>query len=392
MQLLKKKEDSEQTLWVISEGRPSELDLGLICKEPVSGVCSEYEISQLAQYLLNPNPVHLEERVVGCRLHHRSHKSGLLRRIARRLFPISASAYNSSSNEEIISSSKLGDPSFKDPALTAHFMKIIEQLRPFDPVYKRLKTINRDDLDDITAVCEDIGRNRHQLNLQGSMKDKSQFVCNSLSRKVPATFARAYLLNGLFELRGFDFSGYCSDMRYRLIRITDKQAPRYCVISWDNQFLYWVREPVLTTFLQIFEQCIRNDRLLSEALLLCTGGGAQPLKLFFSNRRDHKYTETYLPQLYRELIREWNVGRSELQKIINILNNFQNIVSFTYIPHSGQGKGKLCTTISVMHDIKALEPIRASLPRLYSHIDRISCVSDAGRLYLLDSLRGYQNV
>jgi hypothetical protein len=78
--------------------------------------------------------------------------------------------------------------------------------------------------------------------------------------------------------------------------------------------------------------------------------------------------------------------------ITEVLNRHQSIVTFNYVPCSGVGKNKLYTNISVMHDIKALEPIKSTMPELYSEIDKKTYTSDVGRLYLLESLRGYQNV
>jgi hypothetical protein len=45
-----------------------------------------------------------------------------------------------------------------------------------------------------------------------------------------------------------------------------------------------------------------------------------------------------------------------------------------------------------MHDVKALEPIKDQLPQVYAEISKKTSVSDAGRLYLLDSIREFQNV
>jgi hypothetical protein len=87
-----------------------------------------------------------------------------------------------------------------------------------------------------------------------------------------------------------------------------------------------------------------------------------------------------------------DMDQNKIKTITNILNNYQSIVSFNYLPISGAGKSKLYTNISVMHDIKALEPIKATMPEVYSRIDQKACISDAGKLYLLDSMRGYQNV
>jgi hypothetical protein len=45
-----------------------------------------------------------------------------------------------------------------------------------------------------------------------------------------------------------------------------------------------------------------------------------------------------------------------------------------------------------MHDFRALETIKSHLPNVYSEINKKALVSDAGKLYLLNSIRGYQNV
>ncbi|MDY6842770.1 MAG: hypothetical protein SVW57_01575, partial [Thermodesulfobacteriota bacterium] len=60
-----------------------------------------------------------------------------------------------------------------------------------------------------------------------------------------------------------------------------------------------------------------------------------------------------------------------------------------YIPQSYCVEQKLFTNISVMHDFRALEPIKSELPLLYSEIDKMTSVSEAGKFYLLDSIRGW---
>jgi hypothetical protein len=81
-----------------------------------------------------------------------------------------------------------------------------------------------------------------------------------------------------------------------------------------------------------------------------------------------------------------------MEIITDTLNSNQSIVFFNYVPTSGPGQQKLFTNISVMHDLKALESIKDRVPRVYSEIIKKTTDSDAGKLYLLDSMRGYQNV
>jgi hypothetical protein len=271
-------------------------------------------------------------------------------------------------------------------------MKIREQLKPYDTVHKRLTSLDRDKIENITAVCEDIGKVNHQLNLQGSINEKINFIMNSLQKKVKVAFNRSYLLRGLFEMRGFPFPSYNPDKIYRLIKFTQEDQAKYCVLSKDYKLIYWIEDNSLVNYLQLFEQSVRIDPQLRDAINLCIQGKAQPLKLFFSKQREKSYSEDHLPRLYRDMLSNNDMDQNKIKTITNILNNFQSIVSFNYVPFSGVGKSKLYTNISVMHDIKALEPIKATMPEVYSRIDQKACISDAGKLYLLDSMRGYQNV
>lgn len=379
-------------IWIISGGRQVNLDPGQICDEPVEGEVMEYELSELAQYLLNPNPITLEEKVIGCRIHHRRPRSWKIKRVIQKLLRKIDSSDGNHFTEEVISSSRKGNASFDDTRLNLHFMKISELLRPYDPVIKKLSGLTEEDIDNINAVCEDIGKNRHYLNLRGGIKEKVNFVMNSLSKKVKVSFNRAYLLSGLFEMRGFNFNSFNPDKIYRLIKLSQNDKARYCVLSADYKFLYRLDDNNLINYMHLFEQSVKTDNQLRDAVGLCIKGEARPLKLFFSKQREQSYSGKYLPRIYREAINSYKIGPGEMEKIKNILNDHQSVVSFNYIPNSGTGKNKLFTTVSVMHDIRALEPIKASLPEVYSQINKKACLSDAGRFYLLDSLKGYQNV
>lgn len=385
---------NKQGFWIISEGMPVTLDLSNICKEAISGLITEYKISELARYLLNPNPITLEEKVVGCRVQYRKPSSGKLKRLLNKILPgtKSQSEGHDSHIEEIITASKLGAPSFKDENLNAHFIKINDLLKPYDPVQKKLSSLDREKVEDVKALCEDIGRNRYQLNLQGSIGDKINFVASSLSKKTKVVANKAYLLNGLFELRGFNFKGFYVKNSYRLIKFTQNNQLRYCVLNTNYQFEYWINENLLINYMHLLEQCIQSDPRLREALLLCVKGDAKPLKLFFAKQLGQDYSDKHLPTVYREVFSAHKISQYEKDTLAETLNKNQSIVSFTFVPLSGPEKHKLCTNISVMHDVRALEPIKGHLPKVYSEINKKALVSDAGKLYLMDSIRGYQNV
>ena len=86
-----------------------------------------------------------------------------------------------------------------------------------------------------------------------------------------------------------------------------------------------------------------------------------------------------------------NVENEKKDIVMDSLNNMQRVVLFNYVPSASHGKERLFTNISVMHDFKALEPLKNYLPQLYLEMYKIAPSSDAGKFYLLDSMRGYGN-
>ncbi len=387
-------EKSKDKIWIISDGISVNLDLSNICKEPVSGPVMEYRISELARYLMNPTPIILEEKIIGCKVHYHKPSSRKIRRLIKRIIPKKNHSNDGDNHfiEEIISTSKICPPTFRDEDLNAYFMKINGMLGMYDTVRKKLARLDRGKIDDIRAICEETSNHRYLLNLQGSINKKINFVVNSISKKVKVCFNKAYLLNGLFELRGFHFDSFNANKNYRLIKFTQNNQTRYCVLNADYKFKYWIDDSLLINYMHLFEQSIKNDPQLREAITLCVKRNAKPLKLFFSKRLEQGYSEKHLPMIYREVFDTYNINPDKKNTIVNILNNFQSVVFFNYVPLSGSDKQKVVTNISVMHDFRALEPIKSQLPQIYSEIDKKASVSEAGKLYLLDSLRGYQNV
>ena len=384
-------EKTKKEIWIISDSSYVNLDLSNICKEHDSGPVMEYMISELTEYLLNPNPISLKEKVIGCKIHYRKPQSGKTGFFRKKKKDSSADKEDPTV-EEILSTSKVTIPAFKDEGLNNHFSKIIDMLRPYNPAHKKLAGLDRDKVSDITALCEEVSGNRYTLNLQGSINDKINFIGNSLSKNTKVVFNKAYLLSGLFEMRGFNFSSFNAENSYRLVKFTEKNKPKYCVLSQDYKFKYWVEDPLLVNYMHLFEQSVQTDPRLREALLLCVKGEAKPLKLFFSRQLEQKYSEKRLPETYREMLDTLDISLDEKNIIANTLNSSQSIVFFNYIPDDPEGRNRLFTNISVMHDFNAIEPIKSQLPELYSKISRKTSVSDAGKLYLLDSIREYQNV
>jgi hypothetical protein len=100
------------------------------------------------------------------------------------------------------------------------------------------------------------------------------------------------------------------------------------------------------------------------------------------------YAKANLPEIYRDIFRAVDVDASHRNLVKPVLNFMQTAVSFSYLPAAAVGDGKLFTQISILHDLRALEPLRKSLPAVYAEMSKRAFTAEAGRFYLLDSITG----
>jgi hypothetical protein len=66
-------------------------------------------------------------------------------------------------------------------------------------------------------------------------------------------------------------------------------------------------------------------------------------------------------------------------------------VSLNYMLNDDKRDDRMFTHISVLHDCRALEPLRKNLPEVFAAVLKLGCVSEAGRYYLLDAINGFNN-
>lgn len=378
----------------MSDGNTIDLDLNTVAKEKISGRVTEYKISEIAMYLLSPQPIEMEDYVIGCKVHHKAPASSLLKRFFNKLtFRKEDSAKNAEELiEEILITPKHNPPLFRDNLLNQHFMRIKEQLIPYKPIHKKLSSLDINLIDEVTAIGEGIDKTRYQITLGGSINDKINLIINSLTRKAKITLGKAYIQDGLFDFRGYSFTSFNTKNAYPLIRCFHENQTKYCVLTGDYKFNYWVEDNELIDYLRLFEQSIQTDKELKSAINLCIKGKANPLKLFFSDQYEQNYSKRNLPKIYREMMFSHNIAPNEIEAISQTLNNNQSVVCFTYAPTFEPDQQKLFTNISVMHDLKALDSIKERVPRVYSEIIKKTADFETKQLYLLDSMRGCQDV
>ena len=383
-------------VWIISEGKLSEIDLNEIDGPAPKNPVKAYYISDLANYLLNPNPVQVKKKLIGCEIRRPRPLSVKIKDSFRKFFSTSTKADSSKKDsadkpEVLISKSKEKAPALKDKYLESHFDKIDELLLPYDTTIKHLLDMDENKVSTILGICKDMDGNRSLLNLQGNFSEQINFIINNINKDVGVLLNRSQIADGLFDMGGFDFTSYDPERRHRLVRFDQDGKFKSCILGTDNKVSYWIEDIKLLQLLHLLDQSIRTNSKLKESLQQCIAGEAKPLKLFFNQELEIDYTNTQPPEVYRQVFESRQMEVTERNVVIDSLKNLQFGISLNYILKSDSGKEKLCTSMSVMHDIRALDPIKDIVPEVYTEINKRTQASEAGRFYLLDAIRGYRN-
>ncbi len=382
---------SSQDIWVISQAKyidPSTIKYYGLTQ---SGHVKEYRISDLARYLLNPNSIEVKRKLVEGEVSYQKPRSESIKEKIKHFFApfmknpteVKPMVTESLSPQYEVKTSSLKDAAFKD-----HLEKLYAQLRPYDPMIKRIATIDSSKVGDIKGICEDKGGVRTWLNLQGPVEDKLKYIAHFILKDVGVVLEKARLSEGLFEMSGFDFQKYNPIHSYKVIKFLDNGQQKACVLNAYNKIDFWIDTIDLLHCMQLLEQSIRENQKFRDSLKLCLEGKATPLKMLFTKKFEMDYSQSYLPQIYKEVFKNFNLGSDKRAVVINSLKNLQFCISFNYIPHSSLGEKKFYTNISIMHDFKALEPLKNDLPQLYSEINKRATLSEGGKFYLLDSIKG----
>ncbi len=380
---------------VISNGRFTDKEMTQIAGGDETKSAVAYEISDLARYLLSPGPIEVSKCLMGCEVHYRAPGlSDLKRRILKKLPSRTRSSQKHVSRikEVLISPPCQPLPELDDVSLKAHFSRIKGMLSPYNPVAKRLAALDVNKVEDILGICEDLKKERTLLKLEGSIQDKINYVAKYLNQDVRITLGSAYIAQDLFEMRGFDFTTHDHEKSHQLVRFVKGGRVKACVLDENDDVQFWVEDVKLIRYLQLLEQSIRRNPELREAVLKCANGEARPFRLFFNREIEIDYSASSPPELYREMFESCHLGAEQQDMVVSSLSHQQIGISFSYIPQTPSGATpRLYTCLSVMHNVRALEPIRKDFPQLYSEIAKRAALCETGRFYLLDSAGGYQN-
>ena len=383
-----------EDIWIISECGNAASDLSAIEDAPEDGTLKEYIISDIAYYLMNPGPIEIKKRLIGCEIHYRHRRLAKIKDALSKLIPKRIrQAINShhSPPEVLISNCNLKIPLLQDRELEAHFTNIYESLRSYDSVTKRLPQLNIRKITHVIGICEDVGGNLSYLKLQGGIEDKLKYLATYVSKDVGVVLRKACQADGLFELRGFDFQSYDGTRSHRLIYFFKENTPQLYVLTPENQAIFCVNDDKLLKYLHLLEHSITANPDLKQAFIQCQSGQARAIKLFFNRKLEIDYSKTHFPKVYREVFNAHKLNSNQRNLVKPSLNYLQIGVSLNYVPMSDIGEDRLYTQISVLHDLRAIETLKNNLPQVYSEICKSAFLSEAGRYYLLDSIEGHSN-
>jgi hypothetical protein len=385
---------NDNKVWIISEGRLPDIDLERIVESNVSGPFKEYKISDVGRYLLDPNPIEIKKKLVGGEIHYKQGPIKQIRKAFHKILPGASQRLRKKplyAPEMIVSRYKLQIPPLKDPRLESHLSLIVDQLAAYDSVAKKLAQLDLRKIVQIVGICEDSGGSYSYLKLQGSIEEKIKYLGNFISKDVGVILNKAYIADGLFELRGYDFSSYDPSNAFKLITYHSDGDQKACVLTKNNTIDFYLKDYHLLKNMLLLEQSLKSDPSLSRAFNLCHQGQATPIKLFFNKALEIDYSKAALPEIYQDVFRTLKVELNKKNLIKPILNYLQIGISFSYILLSDCHRDRMRTDMSVLHDLRALEPLRKNLPHVYSAVVERAMTSEVGRFYLLDSINGYSN-
>jgi hypothetical protein len=279
-------------------------------------------------------------------------------------------------------------PALKDRHLVQHLDHLREMLRPLDPVAREIMTIDLHRLNDIRGVCEDEGGHRTYINLNGDIETKRRYVIDNLLTSVPITLPHTQIAKGLYEMRGLGQGSYHRQRQHRLLKFHVGGRFFACLLNHAGKVAFWIDEVSYLRHLLLLQQALETNPVLKSSIECCLQGDGRPLRLMLNYDMDIDYSRNRLPQVYQDLFQSLDVDTVRQKNVIRSLNTHQMGVSFSYVSREGYGDPRPVTTISVLHDVKALESIRHDTPQLYAEINRKATLSEAGRYYLLESIKG----
>jgi hypothetical protein len=387
--------ERSQVFWIISGAHRTGEGLPDMDPEVNRSGIKEYRLSDFGRYLVNPNTVEIKKRLIGCELHPKGSVFASLQKRLHRFFRRRSRVgigLPDRSAEVVLSNFRLRIPRFNAPDLQAHLDHLAFQLRAWDTVVKRLDAANPSAFSHVIGICEDIGGNYSYLKLQGDNREKINYIMEHVAGEVGVVINQAQSSEGSFELRGFDFSTFAASRNHRLITYQQEGRLHACLLDRQGQIDFRLEDArPLLKYLLLLEHALKANPAFLHAFEGARAGNLRPVRLLFNRQLEIDYSKANFPEVYRNVFEACQVAVNQRNLIKPILNYLQLGITLNYLPRPDEGSDRLYTFVSVLHDFRALEPLKKNLPRVYSEMGKRAQLTEAGRFYLLDSIKGFTN-
>jgi hypothetical protein len=372
------------SIWIITPGGDVDFDVAALGIKAKPNRVMAYGLSDIGRYLIHPGPIEVENQLMGCECEWLPGGSRV-RRIFQRMF---TRRNGSGARRVFISRNAYKIPTLTDCQLADHVENLRGMLESLDPVFQEIASIDLQNIAEIRGICEDQAGHRTVLNLQGDMTTKQQYILDHLLKPVRTTLISAHIADGLYEMRALNWP-LCHHHRiHRLLRFDVDGKCFVGLLNSSGRLAFWINDIKHLHRLTLLQQALDASRQLTKAFNHCLTGKADPMRLMFNPKLDIDYTRNRIPQIYQDLFRRLNLDRELRRSVIGALNHHQLGVSLSYVAHGGYGDPHPITNVSVMHDVKALEPLRTGAPQVFAAISRRATTSEAGQYYLLEDIQG----
>lgn len=378
--------------WIISAGAYVAVDLAALGIKAAPRRVMVYQLSDIGRYLLSPGSFEVRSRLLGCECHLKPSGWRRFRMALARYRPLKRKdqdSHRADARQVFLAHLFVPIPSLRDESLARHVDRLRAMLKPFDPVMAEIAGLNLDRLSDIRGVCEDAGGHRTHITLSGDLATKQRYVLDNLLQRVPITLPQARIADGLYEMRGLAAKDYRAERQHRLLRFHVNGQFFACLLNQAGRVAFWIEDARRLHDMLLFQQAMETNPSLKDSVESCLRGENQALRLLVNHEMDIDYSRNRLPRVYQDLIQDLKLNDPAAMDVIDALNALQTGVSFSFACQEGYGDPRSTTSISIMHDLKALEPVREVVPDLYAAINRQATVSEAGKFYLLESIKGH---
>lgn len=376
--------------WIITPGAYTNFDVAALGIKAKPKRVMEYGLSDIGRYLIHPGPIEVDNVLVGCECDRVATGRRRARRFIDRALAWSRKSPTGAKRPPhvFLARNAVKIPVLKDRQLASHIERLRGILQPLDPAFQEIEAIDLHTVDDIRGICEDEAGHRTLLTLKGDVAAKRRYVLDHLLKPVRMTLSSVHIGEGLFEMRGWNRSHFAVDRIHRLLRFHVDGKFFACLLNADNRMVFWINDIQNLQRMFLLQQAMDTSPRLAAAMNRCLLDDARPMRLMFNPDIGIDYSRNRIPPVYQELFRTLDLDREVQRNVIQSLNRHQLGVSFSYVEQTGFGDPQPVTNISVMHDVKALEPLRAGAPEVLAAIARRVAISEAGKYYLLEDIQG----